>query len=167
MTIAEFDHLSEAEKREALLKCCGSEAWINKMLTVFPAEDLVDLMQHAEEKWQQCTEKDWLEAFAHHPKIGDVKTLKDKFASTAKWASSEQAGVDAATEEMMIDLAKGNKNYEQKFGFIFIVCATGKSASEMLELLKARLSNSPQHEIKIAAAEQNKITLLRLQKLFA
>ena len=166
MTIVEFNHLSENEKREALHKCCASFTWVNLILTVFPVQDLEDLIQQAEEKWQQCTEKDWLEAFANHPKIGDVKVLKEKFTSTATWASNEQAGVNIASDFVLNDLTKGNEDYEHKFGFIFIVCATGKSADEMLQLLKTRLPNSPQQEIKIAAAEQNKITLLRLKKLF-
>jgi 2-oxo-4-hydroxy-4-carboxy-5-ureidoimidazoline decarboxylase len=167
MTIAEFDHLSENEKREVLLKCCGSAVWVDKMLTAFPVEDLVDLLQHAEEKWQQCTEKDWLEAFTHHPKIGDIQSLKAKFANTAAWASNEQAGVDTASDDVLIALAKGNTDYEHKFGYIFIVCATGKSAAEMLGLLESRLPNDPEKEIKIAAEEQNKITRIRLEKLFA
>ncbi len=163
MTIVEFNHLSENEKHEALHKCCASFTWVNLMLPIFPVQDLEDLLQQAEEKWQQCNEKDWLEAFAHHPKIGDVK----EFASTATWASNEQAGVNIASDLVLNDLAKGNEDYEHKFGFIFIVCATGKSAEEMLQLLKARLPNSYHQEIKIAAAEQNKITILRLKKLFA
>jgi 2-oxo-4-hydroxy-4-carboxy-5-ureidoimidazoline decarboxylase len=167
MTIAQFDHLSEGEKREALFKCCGSTTWVNKMLTALPVDDLVDLLQYAEEKWQQCTEQDWLEAFTHHPKIGDVSALKQKFASTANWASNEQSGVDVASDDILNALAKGNEDYEQKFGFIFIVCATGKSAAEMLGLLESRLPNSPEKEMKIAAGEQNKITLIRLEKLFA
>lgn len=167
MTIAQFDHLSEAEQRDALTTCCGSATWVNLMLSVLPVEDLVDLLEYADEKWKQCTEADFLEAFKHHPKIGDKTSLKEKFASTATWASNEQAGVNTASNDVINALAKGNDDYEQKFGFIFIVCATGKSAAEMLGLLEARLPNDPAEEIKIAAAEQAKITRIRLQKLFA
>jgi len=167
MTVAEFDHLSEAEKRDALFKCCGSTNWVNKMLTVLPAEDLVDLLQDADEQWLQCNEQDWLEAFSHHPKIGDKSSLKEKFASTAAWASNEQSGVNQASDDVIDALAKGNDDYFNKFGFIFIVCATGKSAEEMLALLNARLPNDPEKEIRIAAEEQAKITAIRLNKLFA
>ncbi|EHQ30458.1 2-oxo-4-hydroxy-4-carboxy-5-ureidoimidazoline decarboxylase [Mucilaginibacter paludis] len=167
MTIANFNQLNDAEKHEALFKCCGSTTWVNLMMTTLPVKGLVELLAYADEKWQQCTEKDWLEAFTHHPKIGDVNALKEKFASTASWASNEQSGVNAAPDDVLVALAKGNAEYEQKFGYIFIVCATGKSAAQMLDLLDARLPNDPAREIKIAAGEQAKITRIRLEKLFA
>ena len=135
------------------------------MLPFFPADDLVELLEDAEEQWFKCSEEDWKEAFAHHPKIGDIDSLKKKFASTAKWASAEQSGVNTASENTIEALAEGNKKYEDKFGYIFIVCATGKSAEEMLGILESRLQNDPKEEIEIAADEQNKITKLRLEKL--
>jgi 2-oxo-4-hydroxy-4-carboxy-5-ureidoimidazoline decarboxylase len=166
MTIAEFDHLPIGQKRDLLQKCCGSKAWIDKMIAAPPLEDLVDLVETAEEKWWECSEKDWLEAFEHHPKIGDINSLKEKYYNTVAWASNEQSGVDSASDEILQALANGNDDYEQKFGYIFIVCATGKSAGEMLEILQGRLPNNPEDEIKIAADEQLKITKLRLEKLF-
>jgi 2-oxo-4-hydroxy-4-carboxy-5-ureidoimidazoline decarboxylase len=135
------------------------------MLPFIPADDMVELMEDAEEQWWQCSEDDWKEAFGHHPKIGDVESLTKKFASTAKWASGEQSGVSAASKETIEALAMGNRLYEEKFGYIFIVCATGRSAEEMLEILGSRLENNPEDEIKIAADEQNKITRLRIEKL--
>ncbi len=135
------------------------------MLPFFPADDLVELLEDAEEQWFLCSEADWKEAFAHHPKIGDVESLKKKFASTAQWASGEQSGVNNASAQTMEALAEGNKKYEEKFGYIFIVCATGKSAEEMLAILQNRLQNNPEVEIEIAADEQNKITKLRIEKL--
>jgi len=167
MTIAQFDHLTEAEKREQLFKCCGSTHWVDLMLTVFPVEGLVNLLQYADEKWLLCGEQDWLEAFTHHPKIGNKSSLKEKFATTASWASNEQSGVSSASDDVIDALAKGNDDYFDKFGFIFIVCATGKSAQEMLDLLVARLPNDWDTEIQIAAEEQAKITAIRLNKLFA
>lgn len=166
MTIAEFDHFTNDEKRTLLRQCCGSSAWIEKMLAVLPAEDLVDLFEDAEEKWYECNESDWKEAFSHHPRIGDIHSLKEKFASTANWAGDEQSSVKKASEQVIQSLAEGNKLYEEKFGYIFIVCATGRSAEEMLGMLTARLHNSPAEEIRIAMEEQNKITKLRLEKLF-
>lgn len=166
MTIAEFDHLPEEAKKELLLQCCGSSAWADKMLMVFPVEDLVELLEAVEEKWDECNEEDWKEAFDHHPKIGGINSLKEKFADTAQWATAEQSGVNDAAEIVIQELAKGNEEYEKKFGNIFIVCATGKSAEQMLEILKERLHNSKEDEIKIAAAEHLNITKLRLEKLF-
>jgi len=135
------------------------------MLPFFPADDLVELLEDAEEQWFKCSEEDWKRAFAQHPKIGDIDSLKKKFASTAAWASGEQSGVNAASQNTIEALAEANKKYEDKFGYIFIVCATGKSAEEMLEILLSRLPNDPEEEIEIAADEQNKITKLRLEKL--
>ena len=103
--------------------------------------------------------------FQHHPKIGSVAELEKKFASTAKWASGEQAAVKDANQAVLQALSAGNEAYEAKFGYIFIVCATGKSAEEMLNLLKQRLPNSPEIEIEIAKGEQMKITIIRLKKL--
>lgn len=165
MTIHELNHLPPGQQKETLFRCCGSTAWVNKMLEVFPVEDFVDLTEDAEEKWYECSEADWKEAFSHHPKIGDTESLKKKFADTAQWASGEQSGVNTASEEVIKQLAEGNRQYEEKFGYIFIVCATGKSADEMLQMLNARLPNSPGEEIKIAADQQMQITKLRLQKL--
>jgi 2-oxo-4-hydroxy-4-carboxy-5-ureidoimidazoline decarboxylase len=167
MTIAEFNNLSESEKYDTLFKCCGSTAWANLMLTVFPADNLVEILLAADEKWAQCEQEDYLEAFTHHPKIGDKNLLREKFAATAVWASNEQSGVNTASDDVIDDLAKGNEDYEAKFGYIFIVCATGKSAEEMLALLESRLPNDPEKEIEIAAGEQAKITRIRLEKLFA
>ncbi len=166
MVISEFDRLTDEEKSRLLFNCCGSGLWVEKMLTVFPVEDLVDLIEYADEKWEECGKEDFLEAFSHHPKIGDLSALKEKFAATAAWASNEQSGVNQAPEDILEALAEVNEQYERKFGYIFIVCASRKSADEMLALLKARLGNSPENEIKIAAEEQRKITNIRLEKLF-
>ena len=112
------------------------------MMAYFPADNMESLLDEAEEIWYECSEYDWKEAFAHHPKIGDVESMTKKFTSTAQWASGEQSGVNVASKETIEALAAGNRLYLEKFGYIFIVCATGKSA-----------------------AEQNKITKLRLEKL--
>ena len=165
MTIASFDHLEPGAKKTLLLQCCGSSAWAEKMVAMPPAEDLIDLFEDAEEKWYECSEEDWKEAFKHHPKIGDITALRKKFSSD-KFAADEQQSINKASEETLELLAKANELYEKKFGYIFIVCATGKSADEMLEILNARLVNTPEEEIRIAMDEQNKITKLRLEKLF-
>ncbi len=167
MTIAEFDHLDNERKKELLQKCCGSSSWVNKMLTVFPVNDLLDIFEYADEKWSECKQEDWQEAFDHHPATANVNSMKEKFYATADWAQVEQTGANNASQEILDALAEGNKCYHEKFGFTFIVFATGKSASEMLVLLQERLKNNPEAEIEIAAAEQIRITKNRLEKLFA
>jgi 2-oxo-4-hydroxy-4-carboxy-5-ureidoimidazoline decarboxylase len=166
MTIAEFDLLDTEKKKELLHQCCGSTNWVNKMIAALPAEDLIDLLEIAEEQWYACSEQDWREAFSHHPKIGDINSLKEKYASTGHWAANEQSSVKEATEQTLQRLAEGNEEYENKFGYIFIIYATGKTADEMLSLLKQRLYNSPEVEIQIAMEEQLRITKTRLEKLF-
>ena len=167
MTLHELNTLPKDQLKTELFNCCGSTTWVEKMLPFFPADDMVELLNDAEDEWYGCSEADWLQAFAQHPKIGDMESLKKKFASTAGWAGVEQAAVAAASQQTLEALAKGNEEYEQKFGFIFIVCATGKSADEMLQMLQERLPNSREEEIQIAAEEQNKITQLRIQKLLS
>jgi len=132
-----------------------------------PAEDLVDFFESAEENWYSCNEADWMEAFGHHPQIGDINSLREKFASTADMAMNEQSGVSGSHEDLLDQLAEANKMYKEKFGFIFIICATGKSGEAMLEAIKSRLSNTAEAEIKNAMEEQNKITKLRIEKLFS
>jgi len=165
MKVSQFNTLDKTEKGILLEQCCGSKTWISKMLEEKLPEEEDRLLKTAEEKWYACSEEDWKEAFLHHPKIGDKETLRKKF-SKDRFASGEQSSVNIATEETLEALAQGNKEYEEKFGYIFIVCATGKSADEMLAILQSRLPNDPEKEIKIAMEEQNKITRLRLQKLF-
>ena len=165
MTLHDLNMLPKPQLRQELEKCCGSSAWVDKVMSFFPIDDLVELLDDAEDEWYKCSPEDWKEAFSHHPKIGDIDSLKKKFASTANWAMGEQSGTSTASEETIKALAKGNKEYEDKFGYIFIVCATGKSADEMLAILESRLQNDPEIEIEIAADEQNKITRLRLEKL--
>lgn len=168
MTLAELNTADMYEARTALTRCCGSTAWVEKMLASRPFQGEKNLFYLADKIWQEeCTEVDWLEAFTHHPKIGDLDNLKKKFAQTADWSGDEQSSVNSASEQTLEALAQGNTDYEAKFGYIFIVCATGKTADEMLQLLEARLPNDPMDEIRIAMGEQAKITKLRLEKLLA
>ncbi len=167
MRLEDLNNMEQGQLKEMLSQCCGSKAWVNKMVANFPVNDKNTLIRIADKAWFTCKEEDWLEAFRHHPKIGDLHSLKEKFATTIRWAEGEQAGVQQASEEVLKQLAEGNQFYEEKFGYIFIVCATGKSAEEMLGILQSRLHNKPEEEIKIAMIEQNKITKLRLEKLLA
>jgi 2-oxo-4-hydroxy-4-carboxy-5-ureidoimidazoline decarboxylase len=167
MTIDEINRLDIEVLTAELSKCCGSSHWVQEMVAARPFLDKEDLLAKAHDIWAACSESDGREAFQHHPKIGGTADLEKKFASTSQWAAGEQAGVKAANQAVLKALAAGNEAYEQKFGYIFIVCATGKSAQEMLELLENRLHNLPELEIGIAMAEQIKITIIRLEKLLA
>jgi 2-oxo-4-hydroxy-4-carboxy-5-ureidoimidazoline decarboxylase len=130
-----------------------------------PFAGAAGLFAAAREVWQGLAREDWLEAFAAHPRIGDLEALRGKFAATAAWSAGEQAGVAGAAEATLRALAEANRAYEARFGHIFIVCASGKSAEEMLALLERRLNNSAEEELRTAAGEQEKITRLRLEKL--
>lgn len=163
--VIRVNELSDSEAFSALRNCCGASKWARLMLAARPFASNEDLFAKSASSFLQLEDSDWLEAFSHHPKIGDMDALREKFSSGTGWEAKEQASVAQADEEVLRELSAGNKAYEEKFGFIFIVCATGKSAAEMLSLLKARLGNTSPDEIKIAAAEQEKITKLRLEKL--
>ncbi|MFT3923455.1 MAG: 2-oxo-4-hydroxy-4-carboxy-5-ureidoimidazoline decarboxylase [Myxococcales bacterium] len=149
-----------------LFRCCGSERWVQGMLARRPFASDAELHELARDLWRELSEQDYLEAFAQHPEIGaDLAKLREKFASSAQWSNAEQAGVNGASEQTLAALRDGNLAYKQRFGFLFIVCATGKSAPEMLALLRARLPHERGRELEVAAEEQAKITALRLEKL--
>jgi 2-oxo-4-hydroxy-4-carboxy-5-ureidoimidazoline decarboxylase len=156
---------SEQETRAAFLRCCGAARWAEQMAARRPFRNEAELMAVAAQVWQGLDRADWLEAFAAHPKIGDLASLRTKFTTTSAWAAGEQAGVAGAAESTLQVLADGNAAYEAKFGYILIIYATGKTAEEMLAVLQQRLGNDPESELQIAAAEQMKITRLRLEKL--
>lgn len=165
MNIEQFNKLSDEDAKTEITRCCGASNWVKKVLDNRPYNDKNSLLELAEKEWFNLSQDDWLEAFQHHPKIGDINSLSKKYANTQKWAEGEQSGVNSASENIIHNLAQGNKDYEEKFGYIFIVCATGKTAQEMLDILNTRLPNNTEEEIKIAIGEQNKITKIRLEKL--
>jgi len=165
LTLKAFNDLPKAQARDALARCCAAGRWVEQMLARSPFKQFDDLLIAADEAFALLEPKDWLDAFGHHPRIGDAASLRAKFASTATWASGEQAGAGGAREDEIEALAQGNEVYFQKFGYIFIVNATGKAAGEMLQTLVARLENDPETELTVAAAEQMKITHIRLHKL--
>lgn len=165
MTLKQINKLPAKKLYEALERCCGATYWVKEMVNKAPFASKQALFNYADEIWENANKDCWLEAFTHHPKIGDIDALSKKFANTKQWAEGEQSGVQSAKEDILQALAKGNKIYEEKFGYIFIVCATGKSAEEMLDLLNKRLPNSLEEELLIAMKEQQKITKIRLEKL--
>lgn len=160
MNLSDFNNLDKETAATHFFDCCGSQNWAQAMLSHFPFESEKELVDRSARIWyEHCDESDWRESFTHHPKIGDVESLTEKFAG------KEQAGVAVATAQTINALAQANTDYENKFGFIFIVCATGKSADEMLQLLLDRLQNSIQEELHIAMGEQQKISIIRFKKL--
>jgi len=132
------------------------------MLARWPFATLTDALTAGREEWFALTPDDWREAFTHHPKIGDRDTLRRRFPATHQLSEREQSGVAGAPDDVLDALAAANRAYEERFGYIFIVCATGKSANEMLAILNQRLGNEPAVEIGVAAEEQAKITALRI-----
>jgi OHCU decarboxylase len=162
--IEKLNRLGAEEARAALLACCGSTRWAEGVAALRPFWDVGQLLNIAGRVWRELGREDWLEAFRAHPKIGESKAEKETGAAARAWAEGEQSGARAATAETLDALARANREYEERFGFIFIVCATGKTAGEMLGLLRARISNDPETELRVAAGEQWRITELRLRK---
>ena len=147
----------EAVERE-LERCCGSRRWVAAVAARRPFNDVNELYDAADEIWWSLDGGDWLEAFSQHPRIGE---------RAAGWAQDEQSRVTEASDKTRSALAERNRDYERKFGHVFLICATGKDADDILAALERRMDNDPASELRIAAAEQAKITRLRLEKLVA
>ena len=165
--LAWLNSLPAAEAETELLQCCGSRRWAQQVIEARPFTSLDTLFASANEIWWSLDRNDWLEAFRSHPKIGAKKAAAQVSTQAHQWSGQEQADVATASEEIVDSLATLNRAYEEKFGFIFIICATGKTSSEMLSALRERLDHDPVDELPIAAAEQSKITVLRLHTLGA
>jgi len=156
---AYLNSLPVAEARAALGRCCGARHWVDAMLAARPFASDAELLATAERVWWGLGRADWLEAFATHPRIGAwEKAMTD-------WARGEQAGAAGAADATRAALAQGNRAYEDRFGHVFLISATGKTADELLGALRGRLTNDPATELRVAAEEQAKITRLRLDKL--
>jgi len=166
-SINRLNALSADDAEAEFLKCCGSKRWAQSMTSVRPFDGDDDLLAKADNLWWSLSEEDWLEAFRSHPKIGEKKAAANQSEQAQKWSAAEQSGMSDAAVEIMSALAEGNREYEQRFGFIYIVCATGRTPEEMLTSLKARLQNDAAAELRNAAEEQRKITRLRLEKLLS
>jgi len=165
-----LDHLNTLPQPDAIeefMKCCGSQRWAQRMVINRPYLSLDDLCVKAGDLWWDLDQDDWLEAFKSHPKIGERKAASEVSQEALEWSGREQAGINNAHSQTLIDLARLNQEYEAKFGFIYILCASGKSAEEMLETLSSRITNEAENELMIAAREQAKITELRLRKMIA
>jgi 2-oxo-4-hydroxy-4-carboxy-5-ureidoimidazoline decarboxylase len=149
---------------ELLFKCCGSTTWARNMSKRRPFASWHDLLTAAEREGDSLDDSDWREAFAAHPRIGDREVLCKRFADST-WERGEQSGVDTANDDLLDELNSFNERYEHRFGHVFLICASGLTGEQMLDALKSRIGNEPQAELAIAAAEQRKITRIRLRKL--
>jgi 2-oxo-4-hydroxy-4-carboxy-5-ureidoimidazoline decarboxylase len=165
ISVAELDAMPESLAKKLLADCCSASRWVSRMLAQRPFKSRAALLSTADEIWRSLDSSDWREAFSHHPRIGERKSAKPQSERGSVWAAGEQSGVEGADDDLRADLAAANREYEQRFGYIFIVFATGKSVEEMLALARERLRNDPDTELRIAADEQWKITRLRLNKL--
>lgn len=163
-----LDRLNALRPREAaerLRACCGSSRWVEAMLARRPFESVDDLLAAADEAWRATGPKDWDEAFAHHPRIGERHAAAPASAAARAWSAGEQGSAAGASAAARAELAEANEAYERRFGRIYIVCATGRSAEEMLADIAARMKNDPERERAVAVEEQRKITRLRLKTL--
>jgi OHCU decarboxylase len=163
--LAWLNSLTADEAARELLQCCGSKRWAKEVANARPYATLETLFTKAHDIWWSLDPSDWLEAFRSHPKIGEKKAADKVSAQSQQWSGQEQSGLTDASQDTVASLAALNEDYEQKFGYIFIICATGKTSAEMLSALRERLQHDPESELPIAATEQGKITELRLKKL--
>jgi len=154
-----IEHIARAEAQ--LLACCGSYTWSARVAAQRPYLSVADLIATGESVWFSLSETDWLEAFAHHPRIGEKKAPTTSFLASSV---SEQAAAQESLEQVVVELARGNRAYEEKFGFLYIVFASGRSAPELLEILNQRLTRTRDEELHEAARQQLQITNLRLRK---
>jgi 2-oxo-4-hydroxy-4-carboxy-5-ureidoimidazoline decarboxylase len=160
----EVDEAAAPRAREILTRACGSSRWVDRMMERRPFRSQARLLAAARIEWFGLSENDWLEAFAQHPRIGDRASLEARFPKTHDLSSKEQSGIGIAGADVLTALTKANTDYFERFGFIFIVCATAKTAQEMLALLLSRLLNDRPTELRTAAEEQAKITAQRLSQ---
>ena len=161
--LAAWNAASKAEAWEAMMACCGAGRWAVAMVALRPLKSIAELSAAADAEWSKMEEVDWLEAFRCHPRIGEQRTAHAS-AQSAKWSTQEQARAGAAEDGVRWELSEGNKLYEKRFGFTYIVCATGKSAEELLSILKRRLESNREVELREAAEQQRQIMQIRLGK---
>jgi 2-oxo-4-hydroxy-4-carboxy-5-ureidoimidazoline decarboxylase len=165
ISVAELDAMPEARARELLASCCGSSRWVAAMLTRRPFGSREVLLSAADLDWLMLDPADWREAFSHHPRIGEQRAAHPQPGSGNSWSAGEQARMRDASDAVRAELVEINREYERRFGYVYIVCATGKSAEEMLERALARLKNDAETELAVAAKEQQQIMRIRLEKL--
>jgi 2-oxo-4-hydroxy-4-carboxy-5-ureidoimidazoline decarboxylase len=162
--LARWNAIPRAEAAKEILPCCGSKAWADQMAARRPIRNEATLLAACDEVWRSLREPDWAEAFGSHPRIGESRAPAAASTPSTSWSGEEQQKVTASGEDIKLALAERNRAYERRFNRIFIVCATGKSASEILEILERRLQNDDRTELLVAAEEQRQISHIRLKK---
>jgi 2-oxo-4-hydroxy-4-carboxy-5-ureidoimidazoline decarboxylase len=162
--LARWNHLPSKEATEEVLPCCGSTAWAGKMAAQRPIADEAALLAACDLACESLVESDWLEAFRSHPRIGERHASAPTSARSATWSGEEQRNVETESNDVKMKMAEGNRAYEQRFGRTFIICATGKSAPEILQQMARRLRNDDSTELYEAAEQQRQIARLRLKK---
>jgi OHCU decarboxylase len=162
--LSRWNQLPTEQAVQEILPCCGSQSWARRLAERRPYADSASLIAASDEIWNQLDAADWMEAFSKHPRIGERKAPQAASSQSAVWSAQEQQNVASSPDAVQSALAEANREYERRFGHIFIVCATGKSASEMLDILRRRLQNDDATELRAAAEEQRKITNIRLGK---
>lgn len=168
MMLDTLNAMTEEQAETSLLAVCGSRRWVSAMLKARPFESVSALHERAEDAWARLAREDWLDAFAAHPRIGDTPRREatwSRAAPSQSWSRTEQRGMAGASDATRARVADLNRHYEQRFGYIFIICATGRTADEMVQALETRLSHTPEEELPIAVSEQAKIIRVRLDKL--
>jgi OHCU decarboxylase len=158
-----WNKADESTAFDAMIACCGARCWASAMVALRPIGSVAELSEAADRLWTTMKEPDWLEAFACHPRIGERKAAR-AVAKSAAWSKQEQSAAASAAESILAEIADGNAEYEKRFGFTYIVCATGKGAAEMLAILKCRLASNRDAELREAAEQQRQITQIRLGK---
>jgi 2-oxo-4-hydroxy-4-carboxy-5-ureidoimidazoline decarboxylase len=162
--LARWNALEADEAAQQILPCCGSMAWARGVAARRPLSDEATLLDASDEIWRGLRVSDWIEAFSTHPRIGESQAPKTASAQSAAWSAQEQRDAASPQDAVALALAEGNREYEERFGRLFIICATGKSARQILDHLRRRLQNDADTELREAAEEQRKITNLRLKK---
>jgi 2-oxo-4-hydroxy-4-carboxy-5-ureidoimidazoline decarboxylase len=162
--LARWNALPSGEAADEILSCCGSRAWATRMAAMRPVADEPTLFAAADLCWRHLPEADWLEAFRSHPRIGEKHAQAKTTAASAAWSSGEQSQMKDADAAILLRMQEGHRAYEERFGRIFIVCASGKQPAEMLRILERRLNNDPAEELLEAAEQQRQIIQLRLRK---
>ena len=165
-TLDAWNKADEADAYDAMIACCGAKRWAKAMATLRPINTVAELSEAADRIWAKMKEPDWMEAFACHPRIGErpPRRAAHAVARSAAWSKQEQSSAASTSETVLAEIAAGNARYEKLFGFTYIVCATGKSADEMLAILKRRLASNRRDELLEAAEQQRQITQIRLGK---
>jgi OHCU decarboxylase len=163
-TLAAWNQADAATAFDAMIACCGAKQWAKAMVALRPIASVEELSTAADRVWSTMEKPDWMEAFACHPRIGERKAVAHIGPKSAAWSAQEQSSTSQIAERILAELAAGNARYEERYGFTYIVCATGKSAEEMLAILNRRLASSREAELREAAEQQRQITQIRLGK---